>query len=195
MQSAGMSIRDYAAHRRARGLPGGSKAAVQKAILAGRISRTGSLKIDPEVADREWAENSNPAQLRPGSLVPASGHDPAPPPATKSRGPARGGHPPRSPEDEGHADSDAQSFARSRAIREDYNARIARLEYEEAAGNLVARGAVGREQFRLARDTRNNVLAVPSRVDALLAATSDPAEVRRILTEDLIRALDGVAGE
>ncbi len=188
-----MSIREYAAHRLARGLPGGSKHSVQKALAAGRISRTEKKKIDPEVADGEWAANSAP-RLHRDHNAPAPRaalkSDLAPPPASRRR-------PPRAPtnNDADEALEPTPDYARSRAIREDYNARIARLEYEEAAGNLVARGAVGREQFRLARDTRNNVLAVPSRLDATLAAETDPAEVRRILTEDLIRALDGVAGE
>ncbi len=48
-----LSRRDYAAHR------GVAVSAVQKAIEAGRITLTDG-KIDPEKADKEWAENTNP---------------------------------------------------------------------------------------------------------------------------------------
>lgn len=56
-----MTLGKYAEHRRARGLPGCSKAAVSKAIKAGRLAKSvvrdhrGQPKIaDPELADREW---------------------------------------------------------------------------------------------------------------------------------------------
>lgn len=48
-----LSRREYAAHR------GVAVSAVQKAIETGRISLIDG-KIDPEKADKEWAENTNP---------------------------------------------------------------------------------------------------------------------------------------
>ena len=48
-----LSRREYAAHR------GVAVSAVQKAIEAGRITLTDG-KIDPEKADKEWVENTNP---------------------------------------------------------------------------------------------------------------------------------------
>lgn len=53
-----LSRREYAAHR------GVALSAVQKAIEAGRITLTDG-KIDPEKADKEWAENTNPAYNTP----------------------------------------------------------------------------------------------------------------------------------
>ena len=49
-----------AAYARHRGVSG---AAVTKAIQRGRISVDQNGKIDPEIADREWMENSNPIQV------------------------------------------------------------------------------------------------------------------------------------
>ena len=53
-----LSIRAYAAHRKAMGLPGGSKYAVERAIKSKRISRNHRGKINPAVADIEWAANT-----------------------------------------------------------------------------------------------------------------------------------------
>ena len=53
-----LSRREYAAHR------GVAVSAVQKAIEAGRITLTDG-KIDPEKADKEWVENTNPAYNTP----------------------------------------------------------------------------------------------------------------------------------
>ena len=58
-----LSRREYAAHR------GVAVSAVQKAIEAGRITLTDG-KIDPEKADKEWAENTNPAYTNDGLSTP-----------------------------------------------------------------------------------------------------------------------------
>jgi hypothetical protein len=60
---ASYSLRQYAAHRRAAALPGGTLAAVQKALRAGRITATRG-RIDPEQADRDWAVNTDPSYQR-----------------------------------------------------------------------------------------------------------------------------------
>lgn len=53
-----LSRREYAAHR------GVAVSAVQKAVETERISLIDG-KIDPEKADKEWAENTNPAYNTP----------------------------------------------------------------------------------------------------------------------------------
>lgn len=56
-----MSLRAYARHRRV------NISAVQKAIKTSRISLIDG-KIDPEVADIQWAKNTRPDQQERGSL-------------------------------------------------------------------------------------------------------------------------------
>jgi hypothetical protein len=69
------TLRQYAAHRRAAGLPGGSLSAVQKALRAGRIVANRG-RINPEAADHQWAQNTNPAYQRlTAELVPPAGAD------------------------------------------------------------------------------------------------------------------------
>ncbi len=60
-----MSLRAYARSRRARGLPGGSLRSVQKALASKRIMAFDG-KIEPERADLEWEQNTNPALQRSG---------------------------------------------------------------------------------------------------------------------------------
>lgn len=60
----GISRRAYAAHRKERGLPGGSHTAVNKAIETGRISILPDGSIDPAWADTEWASATDPAFQR-----------------------------------------------------------------------------------------------------------------------------------
>lgn len=64
-------VRDYAKHRRARGLVGGTHNAVRKAIAAKRLSASVSYvvrhgkrvpQIDFEVADLEWERNTDPVE-------------------------------------------------------------------------------------------------------------------------------------
>lgn len=59
-----MGYREYAAHRKAKGLRGGSLRAVQKAIESGRIVLTAAGKIDPADADLRWAATTDQALQR-----------------------------------------------------------------------------------------------------------------------------------
>ena len=49
-----VNISDYARHRRVRGLPGGTRQAIYKAIKTGRIKAEPNGMLIPEKADREW---------------------------------------------------------------------------------------------------------------------------------------------
>ena len=53
-----LSIRGYARHR------GVAESAVRKAIAQGRITKGKNGKINPKIADKEWGQNSDPAQIR-----------------------------------------------------------------------------------------------------------------------------------
>ena len=55
------SQRSYAEHRKFAGLPGGTQAAVHRALKAGRISYApGTSLIDAAVADRDWEQRTEP---------------------------------------------------------------------------------------------------------------------------------------
>ena len=174
--SKGLSIREYARHRRAAGLKGGSPWGVQKAMKAGRIHTNADGKIDPEQADAEWEATTDAGR--------GDGHP----------GPARQIH--RSPtQPSAVLPGGAPSYATSRAIREAYAARLAKITYEEKSKTLVDAARVQAEAFRRARDARDAVLAVPGRLAAILAAESDPVVVEARMTDELRQALEALGDE
>ena len=61
-----ISIAEYAASRKARGLIGGSRQAVHKAIKTGRIAMVDG-KIDAAKADRAWSGNTSTVQQERGA--------------------------------------------------------------------------------------------------------------------------------
>lgn len=184
MASSGLSIRQYARHRRAAGLKGGTPSAVHKAITAGRIHRGADGLIDPVQADAAWdattddTRGDGSGEVGPTPPV-APVRRPAPSPAAVEPMPT--------PVAGGGA---APSYATSRAIREAYAARLAKITYEERSKVLVDAARVQAEAFRRARDTRDAVLAIPGRLAAILAADTDPVSVEAILSAELRAVLE-----
>jgi hypothetical protein len=155
-----LSIRAYAEHRQQRGLPGGTKAAVEKALATGRITRTTSGKIDPAAADASWAEHTAP---RPGQVQ------------ADRPGPARA--------------TDISDYQKNRAEREYFLRKTAELEYAEEARQLVRVDDVKAEYFRLCRLVRAALEAVPAQVAPRLVGLTDQAEIQKLLREEIRTAL------
>lgn len=155
----GLSIRAYAKHRREHGLRGGTVSAVQRALASGRIPRNKHGKIDPQQADQAWEERTDSGRGRgrggPGGTVSAPTVPGAP------------------------------DYNVSRAIREAYAARRARLEYERMAESLVEAEAVRAEAFDLARSVRDAMNAIPARLAPLLVSETDEARIKVLLEEEL----------
>ncbi|MGE3624379.1 MAG: hypothetical protein AB7H77_10990 [Bdellovibrionales bacterium] len=166
--SNGLSITAYARHR------GVSHVAVLKAIKAGRIEKEPDGTIDPEKADAAWTRNTNQAQQRKAAK-----------PSEQQRN---------------HTDAEAHvgppivnsgpSFAQSRAIKEAYNARLAKLAYEEKSGALVRADSIKVSWFNVLRVLRDRTLNLPDRLAPMLAAETDPKTVRDMLDEELRKILD-----
>lgn len=169
MGTEGLSIRAYAEHRRARGLVGTSPWSVQKALKAGRITRNRDGKIDPAVADEQWDQNTSPTMRR----------EPQP---RRPQAPARAA--------EGSKGIPVPPLAQSRAIREAYQARLARLDYEERTGTLVPRDKVRSSAFRRARALRDRLLSLPDRLASELASIDDPRALREVLDTELRQVLE-----
>ncbi len=159
----GMNVTAYARHR------GVSHVAVLKALNAGRIAREADGTIDPDKADAAWSSNTNQAQRR-----------------TNVRQRAE-------PAAETPAINSGPSFAQSRAIKEAYNARLAKLAYEEKSGRLVSIDAVKIAWFGTLRVLRDRTLNLPDRMAPLLASETDPKNVRELLDDELRQILDDAA--
>jgi hypothetical protein len=157
-----LSLRGYAKHR------GMSLKAVQKAIQSGRIRTTADGKIDPAQADADWERNTGPkAQKTIAVSSPVT--RPVPPPPE----PMAGG----------------LDYARARAVRENYLARLAKIEFEERSGKLISRDEVQVAAFNRFRTFRDGMLNIPDRVAAVLAAETDTAKVHGLLTTEIRKAL------
>jgi hypothetical protein len=153
-----LSQRAYAKHR------GVALSAVQKAISTGRISTMADGRIDPGVADGEWAAN------------------------TKARPPAV-----RHQADDDQDAFGAAQYSKARAVREHYQARLAKIDYEERIGNLVSKDEVQVAAFNTHRVIRDAMLNVPDRVAAMLAAETDEAKCHEVLSTEIRKALNEFA--
>lgn len=189
---------------------GVSDTAVHKAIKAGRVTVAGANPKNgrpellwPEV-ERDWHANSDQmkrshvgsqgsprragekSQVKLGTSG-SAGQDagvrkpastrPAADEAEKGDDSDRGGG------------SSGPSYAQSRAIREAYQARLAKLEYEERAGKLVSIDAVKVEAFKVHRQVRDAMLNIPDRCAAQLSVINDPIEVHSFLLAEINAAL------
>jgi hypothetical protein len=173
-----ISQREYARRR------GISNVSVHEAVRDGRIS-TVNGKIDPDLADRQWRENTD--QSKPRNRI------------TGRPKQARVSGEPSEPMDMGGADeivggpSTATGYAKARAARELYQAQLAKLELDRKRGTLVRADEVRLGAFNMARKARDQLIALPERLASVLAAVEEPAEVQRILEEEIERICQEIA--
>ena len=158
-----LSVSAYARHR------GVSHVAVLKAIKSGRIERESDGTIDVMKADAAWRSNTSAAQQREPVHEAEKTSEAAPQPV--------GG----------------PSYAQSRAVREAYNARLAKLDYEERTGALVRIDTVKVAWFKILRVLRDRAMNLPDRLASVLASETDQKIVRSLLEEELRTILDDAA--
>lgn len=179
---AGLSIRGYARHR------GVSHTAVRKALAAGRITAGADGRLDPAVADQQWDTSTNLSKPRNSVTgvpkkrrAPGAASDPIGVPGLED-GVA-------SPPEEGGAPRLVSSYAASRAAREAYMARLAKLDFEERSGKLIDADQVRAQIFALGRRLRDAFLGLPDRLAPVLTGQTDQARVHQILTEEVMTCL------
>ena len=150
---------EYARSRKDRGLPGGSREAVRKAVDEQRISAFGPDKlIDQQLADSQWARNtrarvgatdaSADASDRTGDLLSGSGEAAQAPTATSPATPAPDG------------------YSAARVRTEMANAQLAELELARKRGEVRDVADINRGGFDIARELRD---ALDSSVNTLAA--------------------------
>ncbi|MBM3203469.1 hypothetical protein FJZ55_06155 [Candidatus Woesearchaeota archaeon] len=176
----GLSIRAYAQHR------GVSHTAVAKAIKAGRISKEPDGTIDLAKADTQWERNTLPSQsLDKGASKPT--HNVATP-AVSTSASSREVQAPL------EARAAAPDYQTSRAIREAYAARLAKLEFEERTGKLLNADEVKVKHFNLARLLRDRIQQIPRKlapqIVAAVVAQPDQRVVEDLLMDAIREALE-----
>lgn len=175
-----ISANAYAKHR------GVSGEAVKKAIQQGRITaspdKKGQYHIDPKVADKEWEENTRPSK---------------PKEAKKTKKEIEK----EQQEIESEADSFLDqasgklSYAQARTMKENYNAKLAKIKFEEQSGILVSADKVKDDAFKMARAVRNQILALPDRIAGELASMKDARTIALKLTKELAACLESLSNE
>ena len=169
-----ISQREYARRR------GVSHVGVQRAVNSGRIS-TVDGKIDPAQADLEWRENTD--QSKPRNRITGQ--------PKRRRVPGE----PSEPMDFGGGDElrggngTATGYARARAARELYQARLAKLDYEARTGQLVELGPLRAWLGEMVHRFRDRVLAIPDQLPGSLSP-QDRERVRGKLIEALSELAD-----
>lgn len=178
-----VSIREYARRR------GVSHTAVQKAIKSQRLSRAvvrngNTVGIDPEIADAEWIQGQKEIlkdQIPSSESKPKPRTERPPPSEEVSSGPP--------------IDKVSSTYAQSRAAREAYAARLAKLDFEQKSGKLVDAEAVRNEAFKSARIVRDALMNIPDRIAAELAAETNIFKIHSRLTEELRKSLESLSFE
>jgi hypothetical protein len=157
---------------------GVSQEAVRKAAAKKRITllpdANGRLMVDPEVADIQWAKNTDPDQSARANA-----------PKGKLDMPGSG--------DPGPSDKANTPYWDARCRREVAEATRAELEMAKLAGYLVERKRVEEAAFRTSRMMRDAMLSLPARLAPELAALTDVWEIERRIAAGLRQVLDDMS--
>ena len=170
-----MSKAAYARHR------GCDEKAVRKAIAEGRISLIDG-KIDPEVADIQWAKNT---RARADSKRTAGGA------ATDAGSPLLDGEGAAGGPDSAPGAPASPGYADYRAMREKADAEMAVRANLKDAGLLVERAPVQRGMFDVMRAYRDSVMVIGQRAAPRCIGLADSREIEHVITEEARRALEG----
>ena len=155
---------------------GVSHTAVSKAVRSGRISRTPEGLIDPDTADREWADNTDPSKSMNYDIGNPVRRRPMDSPSVSSSNPEAAATSPA---------SGLPPYVQSRAIREAYEARLAKLEYEVKIGKLVNADEVRVDAFNVARITRDRLMGIPDMIAPLLTGMTDIRDIHELLSTEI----------
>lgn len=79
--------------------------------------------------------------------------------------------------------------SRDRVIKEVYEAKLAKLAYEEKSRNLVDAEKVKEDAARTAKIVRDHVLKIPDQISAELVGITDQAVMHTTLTQMLVNSL------
>ncbi len=180
-----MTQAEYARHREGRGMSGGTRQAVARAVEAGRISTIGEDKlIDPKVADIQWEQNSRArASTKPATAPLPLGGGPDRPAANEA--PASPQSAPAAP-----AVSGQTLYQDFRTRREAAEAEKSELELAKMAGRVIERVPAQQAVYDAFHALRDSILAAPRRVAPQCVGINDTRELEHLLTAELRKSFD-----
>ena len=82
------------------------------------------------------------------------------------------------------------AYQTSRAVRETYAAKMAKLDFEERLKSLVRADEVHVAAFNTARRVRDRLFCIPPRLAAVMAAETDAHTIEQMLQQALRDALE-----
>lgn len=173
--NARVELITQAEYARRRGV---AKSAVAKAVAEGRITLING-KIDPAVADIQWAQNTRARADSGRAMAPVAQDGGAPLPAAET--PATG------PD----SASGAPGYADYRAMREKADAEMAVRANLKDAGLLVERAHVQRGTFDVVRAFRDSVMVIGQRAAPRCIGLADSREIEHVIVEETRKALEG----
>ena len=163
-----------------------SRQYVNKLVQQGKIPVDADKNINPDIADQVLNATADPARQL---------NDP------EAYDQAGGDHEYESEslvsEDEEVTNTVAATahtpFAKFRSVREAYQAKLAQLDYEERAGQLLKKAEVERETFDVARQVRDRFLSLPQELAGTLVSMEDEREIKKFLRAKIRDTLMEVA--
>lgn len=170
---------EYARSRKDRGLPGGSREAVRKAVDEQRISVFGPDKlIDRQLADSQWARNT---RARVGATD-GSGHvsDAG---GDLLSGAGEGAQAPTAPQTAASAAPAADGYTAARVRTEMANAQLAELELARKRGEVRDKADIDRGGFDIAREVRDAMDSSVNTLAAELAGLDNADSCARVLRQ------------
>jgi hypothetical protein len=170
-----MALRAYARGRGVR------LSAVQKAIESRRVHGAAIREeggritgIDPELADQQWARNTDPVEAaRSGTGVQAPSQPP--PAAGAADKPAAPAEP----------TGDQGNFLAARVKEAELRGELLELDKFERLGMLMPRSVVEREFSEIFAQLKSATFRIPDRIAQSLAGEADPLRINRVLSEEL----------
>lgn len=86
------------------------------------------------------------------------------------------------------------SFARSRAIREAFAAKLSELEFKQRSGKLVDKAELKLKLAKVHMGVRDALRSIPDRIAPIVAAETDQAKIHAMLLKEIGQALEGLSG-
>lgn len=168
---------EYARSRAERGLPGGSREAVRKAVDANRISAFGPDKLlDQVLADQQWERNT---RARPGATAAAGSPNVWTPEQREPADPA-----PPAADPPGARAQPEQGYMQFRARREEADAEIAEMNAAKMRGAMLMREDVDRAMFEIGRELRDALTSCARRIASEVASMSSAEACETVIDRE-----------
>ena len=162
---------------------GVAKSAVAKAVAEKRITLING-KIDPAVADIQWAQNTR-ARADSGRAGAQTGIVQGQTTLTEENAPEGRETPPA---------ADGDDYQSLRVRRERAAVEAAERDNAKEAGRLVEREPVERATFDAFRALRDAVMSIPPRAAAKVVGMADARDIERTFSDELRAAFEAAQG-